>query len=153
MTQVYRLDDVPRSITWGEVRRMLDVVDCRTIRGRRDYAILLLFVTYGLRAHEVAKLTLMMLTGNANGFRFWNARQGVRRFIHWPELLGKCSSTISNAGGLRPRTVICFSASWLRRIRSVPLPCHPALRSSFTKRIFKCAGQDCIRSGTPVCSV
>jgi len=30
----------------------------RTIRGRRDYAILLLLVTYGLRAHEVAKLTL-----------------------------------------------------------------------------------------------
>jgi integrase/recombinase XerD len=58
MSQVYRLDDVPRSITWDEVRRMLDVVERRTIRGRRDYAILLLLVTYGLRAHEVAKLTL-----------------------------------------------------------------------------------------------
>ena len=58
MSQVYRLDDVPRSITWDEVRRMLDAVERRTIRGRRDYAILLLLVTYGLRAHEVAKLTL-----------------------------------------------------------------------------------------------
>jgi integrase len=58
MSQVYRLDDVPRSITWDEVRRMLEVVERRTIRGRRDYAILLLLVTYGLRAHEVAKLTL-----------------------------------------------------------------------------------------------
>ena len=37
---------------------MLEAVDRRTIRGRRDYAILLLLATYGLRAHEVAKLTL-----------------------------------------------------------------------------------------------
>jgi site-specific recombinase XerD len=58
MPQIYRLADVPRSITWDEVRRMLEAVDPRTARGRRDYAILLLLVTYGLRAHEVAKLTL-----------------------------------------------------------------------------------------------
>jgi len=56
--QVYRLDDVPRSITWDEVRCMLEAVERRTIRGRRDYAILLLLVAYGLRAHEVARLTL-----------------------------------------------------------------------------------------------
>ncbi|HWO31509.1 MAG TPA: site-specific integrase [Candidatus Acidoferrum sp.] len=37
--QVFRLDDVPRSITWDEVRRMLEAVERRTIRGRRDYAI------------------------------------------------------------------------------------------------------------------
>ena len=37
---------------------MLEAVDRRTVRGRRDYAILLLLVTYGLRGHEVAKLTL-----------------------------------------------------------------------------------------------
>jgi integrase len=58
MPQVYRLAAVPRSITWDEVRRMLEVVDRRTVKGRRDYAILLLLVTYGLRAHEVSKLTL-----------------------------------------------------------------------------------------------
>jgi integrase/recombinase XerD len=58
MPQVFRLADEPRSITWDEVRRMLETVDRRTARGRRDYAILLLLVTYGLRAHEVAKLTL-----------------------------------------------------------------------------------------------
>lgn len=58
MPQIYRLSDVPRSINWDEVRRVLEAVDRRTRRGRRDYAILLLLVTYGLRAHEVAKLTL-----------------------------------------------------------------------------------------------
>jgi site-specific recombinase XerD len=33
-------------------------VDRRTVAGRRDYAILLLLVTYGLRGREVAALTL-----------------------------------------------------------------------------------------------
>jgi site-specific recombinase XerD len=56
--QVYRLSNIPRSITWDEVRRMLEAVDRRTPIGRRDYAILLLLVTYGLRAREVAALTL-----------------------------------------------------------------------------------------------
>ncbi|MGH9429657.1 MAG: tyrosine-type recombinase/integrase, partial [Terriglobia bacterium] len=54
----YRLSNIPRSITWDEVRRMLETVDQRTPRGKRDYAILLLLVTYGLRAREVAALTL-----------------------------------------------------------------------------------------------
>lgn len=56
--QMYRLAKIPRSIEWDEVRRMLESVDRRTVAGRRDYAILLLLVTYGLRAREVAALTL-----------------------------------------------------------------------------------------------
>ena len=56
--QAYRLSTVPRSITWAEVREVLDTIDRRTACGRRDYAILLLLVTYGLRAREVAALTL-----------------------------------------------------------------------------------------------
>lgn len=55
---VYRLSKIPRSVTWEEVRRMLAVVERRTPAGKRDYAILLLLVTYGLRAREVAALTL-----------------------------------------------------------------------------------------------
>jgi len=56
--QVYRLASIPRSITWDEVNRVLAGVDRRTEAGRRDYAILLLLITYGLRGREVAALTL-----------------------------------------------------------------------------------------------
>jgi integrase/recombinase XerD len=56
--QVYRLSNVPRSISWDDVNRVLAGVDRRTGNGRRDYAILLLLVTYGLRGREVAALTL-----------------------------------------------------------------------------------------------
>jgi len=78
MPQVFRLADVPRSITWDEVRRMLDAVDRRTSRGRRDYAILLLLVTYGLRAHEVAKLTLDDIDWKRERFQVPERKAG-----HW----------------------------------------------------------------------
>jgi site-specific recombinase XerD len=58
MPRTYRLADVPRAITWDEARRMLSCVDRRAVLGRRDYACLLLLLTYGLRANEVANLTL-----------------------------------------------------------------------------------------------
>jgi site-specific recombinase XerD len=54
----YRLAEIPRSIAWSDVQRMLEEVDRRTGLGKRDYAILLLLVTYGLRSREIAALTL-----------------------------------------------------------------------------------------------
>lgn len=56
--RTYRLSTLPRSITWDEVRHVLETVDRRSAAGRRDYAILVLLVTYGLRGREVAALTL-----------------------------------------------------------------------------------------------
>jgi site-specific recombinase XerD len=56
--QVYRLSSIPRSISWNDVNRVLAGVDRRTPAGRRDYAILLLLVTYGLRAREIVALRL-----------------------------------------------------------------------------------------------
>jgi integrase/recombinase XerD len=46
----YRLAHLPRSIAAEDVRKLLDGIDRHTVLGRRDYAILLLLVTYGLRA-------------------------------------------------------------------------------------------------------
>ncbi len=54
----YRLANLPRSISWSEAEQMLQSVDRRSAVGKRDYVILLLLVTYGLRAREVGALTL-----------------------------------------------------------------------------------------------
>jgi site-specific recombinase XerD len=56
--QVYRLSTIPRSISWDDVGKVLECVDRRTTSGKRDYAILLLLVTYGLRSREIAALAL-----------------------------------------------------------------------------------------------
>lgn len=54
----YRLSALPRSIPARDVARLLAAADSRGAPGRRDRAILLLLVTYGLRAGEVVRLTL-----------------------------------------------------------------------------------------------
>jgi site-specific recombinase XerD len=56
--RAYRLSAIARSITADDVHRTLSVIDRRSTVGKRDYAMLLLLVVYGLRAREVAALTL-----------------------------------------------------------------------------------------------
>lgn len=56
--QSYRHAGLPRSISWEQVEQVLAGIDRRSASGKRDYAMLLLLATYGLRACEVAALTL-----------------------------------------------------------------------------------------------
>ena len=56
--QSYRLSGIPRSIAWDQVEQVLSGIDRRAACGKRDYAMLLLLATYGLRGCEVAALTL-----------------------------------------------------------------------------------------------
>jgi integrase len=54
----YKQAAIPRAIPWSDVERVLASIDRRSSVGKRDYAMLLLMATYGLRAQEVAALTL-----------------------------------------------------------------------------------------------
>jgi len=55
---VYRGERLPRSLPWETVRTLLRSIDRSTPMGRRDFAMLLLIGTYGLRTSEVVALTL-----------------------------------------------------------------------------------------------
>lgn len=54
----YKQASIPRAIAWADVQRVLDGVDRRSAIGKRDYALLLLLVSYGLRAREIAAMQL-----------------------------------------------------------------------------------------------
>jgi integrase/recombinase XerD len=56
--RTYRHAAIPRAIPWSEVERVLASIDRRAPLGKRDYAMLMLLATYGLRAQEVAALDL-----------------------------------------------------------------------------------------------
>lgn len=56
--RVYRQEQLPRALAWDTVCALLDSIDRSTPLGRRDYAMLLLIATYGLRTSEVVALTL-----------------------------------------------------------------------------------------------
>jgi site-specific recombinase XerD len=56
--RVYRQEQLPRALPWDTVRALLHSIDRTTSIGRRDYAMLLLIATYGLRTSEIVALTL-----------------------------------------------------------------------------------------------
>lgn len=56
--RVYRLEQLPRVLAWETVGQLLLSIDRTTAPGRRDYAMLLLIATYGLRNSDIVALTL-----------------------------------------------------------------------------------------------
>jgi len=56
--RLYRLEQLPRALPWDRVRMLLGSIDTTSAIGLRDYAMLLLIATYGLRASEVVSITL-----------------------------------------------------------------------------------------------
>ena len=69
---VYRGETLPRVLPWESVRALLAGVDRSATTGRRDYAMLLLAATYGLRSSEVAGLRL-------DDFRWRSGEIRIRR--------------------------------------------------------------------------
>jgi integrase/recombinase XerD len=67
--RIYRGEKLPRSLDWETVYALLQSVDQSTAIGRRDYAILLLITTYGLRASEVVSLKLEDVEWRKNRLR------------------------------------------------------------------------------------
>ena len=56
--RMYRYESCPRFLTDADIRAVLSVVNQNTPKGRRDYAMMLMLVTYGLRGIEVIRLQL-----------------------------------------------------------------------------------------------
>jgi len=74
--RVYRNAAVPRAIPWSDVERAVTSIDRRSPLGKRDYAILLLLATYGLRANEVASLKLEDLDWRSAQFHVVERKAG-----------------------------------------------------------------------------
>jgi site-specific recombinase XerD len=56
--RTFRFEQLPYPVKWNELQNLLGRIDRSTPLGRRDYAVLLLAATYGLRASDVANLTM-----------------------------------------------------------------------------------------------
>jgi site-specific recombinase XerD len=56
--RVYRGEQLPRSLPWDTVCALLESIDRSTPMGRRDYSMLSLITTYGLRSCEIVGLRL-----------------------------------------------------------------------------------------------
>jgi site-specific recombinase XerD len=67
--RVYRGERLPRSLPWPTVEALLHSIDRTSNMGRRDYAMLLLIATYGLRTSDVAALKLESVEWRAGRIR------------------------------------------------------------------------------------
>lgn len=56
--RTYRLERLPRAWPWEQVLALLRSVDCSTPGGLRDFTLLYLAASYGLRSGEMVRLTL-----------------------------------------------------------------------------------------------
>jgi integrase/recombinase XerD len=56
--RLYRLEQLPRALSWDTVMLLLRSIDTASAMGLRDYTMFLLIATYGLRASEVVSLSL-----------------------------------------------------------------------------------------------
>jgi site-specific recombinase XerD len=72
--RLYRLEKLPRSVSWEMVRALLRSIDKSSAKGRRDYAMFLLMATYGLRSSEVVALTLDDLHWRQGSLRIHQAK-------------------------------------------------------------------------------
>jgi len=98
----YALATLPTTLSPAEVGRLLDGVDRSSARGRRDYAVLLLLATYGLRAGEVARLRLDDLDWRTNLLRLRRAKVGGELCLPLTAAVGNALLAYLRAG--RPRT-------------------------------------------------
>lgn len=67
--RLYRLEQLPRALPWDRVNTLLQSIDITSAIGLRDYAMLLLIATYGLRASEVVTVTLDDIDWRAGSLR------------------------------------------------------------------------------------
>jgi integrase/recombinase XerD len=56
--RLYRLEQLPRALSWETVRTLLRSIDTTSPMGMRDYTMFLLIATYGLRSSEVVAISL-----------------------------------------------------------------------------------------------
>jgi site-specific recombinase XerD len=123
----YRLAHLPRSITWDQIQHMLEVIDRRTALGRRDYAMVLLLVTYGLRAREVAALRLDDLEWRQGRLRVPERKAGHSTAYPLSALVGSAIADYLKDG--RPQTA-------LREVfLGVMAPYHPVTHVAVAARV------------------
>jgi integrase len=85
----YRLADVPCALGWDQVQQLLAAVDRGEINGRRNYAMLLLAATYGLRSCEIRALRLDDIHWDDHEITIFSPKTGRRRKLPLTQPVGE----------------------------------------------------------------
>jgi len=88
--RVYKLATVPRAISEKDAKRILESIDRSTRVGKRDYAIITLLYTFGVRGGQVAALRLTDIDWVKAQVLFKATKQGKDTLLPLSEDVGNC---------------------------------------------------------------
>lgn len=138
----YRLANVPCALSREQVQRLLSVVDRHQRNGRRNYAMLLLAATYGLRSCEVQALKVDDINWSDEEFHVFSSKTGHRHRLPLTRSVGEAILDYlrEERPDSRHREVFLSSA-----------PPHGPMRSKINQWLSRCydkAGIETPRRGT-----
>ena len=86
--RVYRQEKLPLSLPWETVKALLSSIDRTNAHGVRDYTMLFLIATYGLRPCEVVSLTLDDIDWRAETIKITQRKTGNRLILPLTDAVG-----------------------------------------------------------------
>ena len=100
---LYQFEDIPRAFTEPQIEAVLETARRdRSPAGIRDYAMLLMLATYGLRSGEVLRLRLEDIQWREERFRVRQSKTGVESFLPLMPAVGEALVNYLKDG--RPQT-------------------------------------------------
>jgi integrase/recombinase XerD len=100
---LYQFEDIPRAFTQDQIEAVLATTRRdRSPTGLRDYAMLLMLATYGLRSGEVLRLRLEDIEWREERFRIRQSKTGLESFL--PLMPAAGEALLNYLKGGRPQT-------------------------------------------------
>lgn len=87
--RTYKLSGVPRAVSEEDAKKVLSRIDRTTPKGQRDFAIIQLLYTYGVRGCQVRALKLQDIEWRKGHIRFSGAKGGKEIVEPLTELVGE----------------------------------------------------------------
>jgi site-specific recombinase XerD len=154
--RIYREEKLPRSLDWEDVAHFLQSINRNTSIGKRDYAMLFLIASYGLRASEVVNLKLEDIGWRQNSIRIFQSKTANYLLLPMINAVANCIIQYLQQG--RPQTsnrevfvkhsipfnslkscsVSSIFNTWVRRCNlSIPFKGPHCLRHSFAVHLLR----------------
>ncbi len=127
--RVRPMESPPRVLPWPDVHRLLRVVPRNHHTGLRDFALLLLMITYGFGAAEVVSLRLDWIDWRANALRLQRPKTGAQ--IELPLLPAVARAVTAYLRKARPQNIRAREL-----FVSVHLP-HRAMSTSAVRHLVR----------------
>lgn len=102
--RIYRLENLPKAIAWETVRALLDSIDRTSEIGKRDYSMILLMATYGLRCCDIADLKIDDIRWRARLIQIQSKKTGANLTLPLTQFVG--AALVDYLKNARPETTL-----------------------------------------------